>query len=172
MAGKAITRDELVVLMAGENFIHTKGSFHMSEIEVLLLVCRVRGDCEVRNVQNNLATNYDKLYRHFPDKTFHVPSQMSKYLTASRKLVHFPRVLAALKEFFATSLRVADWGIAHIRPAPLWKLPEDDLLVVIGLINAGTLASEESVRKHLSQLSFRADLLVRFPLSLFSLDFR
>ena len=96
------------------------------------------------------------------DPAFCNATRLAKFVTTAGKLLLCPLVLKCLQQHFQNGSNVGDWCHAHIRPAPLWRLSEGDIVAVMALINAGSLSSTSAVVTHLASLEFRASLVVSF----------
>lgn len=159
--GKPISSDELDILQGGENFLHTRGSFHTSELEVLLRICEELPNCYVRH-EKKVVVDFEKLGKIFIDSRFHNEKLLGKFVSVAGHLKDNQPIWDLLKLHHELAPNADQWKISPLLPGGVWKLVAKDRLAFMKMVTDGTITSEQKSRKYLLLYEQRRHACVSF----------
>lgn len=158
---KVISEEELDVLSQGENYLHSGGSFHVTELSCLLKVCIKLSSCYQTNSENKKVIDYKKIASLFINSRFHNPKLMQKFVSIAGHLKAMPEAFKLLRAHHQSG-DATNWHCSALNPAGVWSLPKKDCLDFLAMVNSGKITSEQKSRKYLQLYTHRQQTCVSF----------
>lgn len=157
--GRTISEEELDILCQGENFLHSGGSFHITELSCLLKVCIKLDSCYQQRDDKKQVVDFKKVVSLFIDSRFRNTNLLQKFVSIARHLKDMPEAFKLLRAHHHSGV-ASNWRMSALIPAGVWALPKNDCLAFLRMVNAGKITSEQKSRKYLKIFHHRQEACV------------